>query len=169
MTAFIDPRHIVLLIATILAGLSAGFFYTYETSVTLALADVDDSTYVKTFQAINDSIRNPAFGLMFFGTIPAMALAIAFNWTTVNHFGRLLFVVAGALLLVTLLITGRGNVPLNNDLADVSNITEATAASARAAFETDWNSLNLIRTFTSVSSFLCLSTAMLVTAQSSVN
>ena len=71
-----------LLLATILVGLSAGFFFTYEASVTLGLAEVSDVAYVETFQAINETVRNPAFGIVFFGSIPAMALAIAMSWTT---------------------------------------------------------------------------------------
>ena len=69
-----------LLVAVILCGLSAGSFYTYEASVTLGLADVDDSTYVTAFQALNDNVRNPAFGIMFFGSLPAIGAALAFNW-----------------------------------------------------------------------------------------
>ena len=84
------PR-IALVIATIGAGLAAGFFFAYEASVTLGLAEVDDVTYVETFQAINETVRNFWFAAVFFGTIPATAVALALNWhsgTAVLHAGR---------------------------------------------------------------------------------
>jgi uncharacterized membrane protein len=68
-------RRLTLLVATVPAGMTAGCFFAYEVSVTRALADVDDTIYVATFQAINDTIRNAAFGIVFFGTVPAIALA----------------------------------------------------------------------------------------------
>jgi len=48
--------------------------------VTVGLGEVDDRTYVATFQAINDTIQNPAFGLVFFGAVPALVAALALNW-----------------------------------------------------------------------------------------
>jgi len=60
--------------ATVLTGLSAGFFFAYESSVTRGLAEVDDLTYVQTFQAINATIKNPMFGTVFFGSLPALVL-----------------------------------------------------------------------------------------------
>ena len=157
-----QPQQLTLLAASTLAGLSAGFFYTYEVSVTLALAEVDDVTYVKTFQAINETIRNPAFGTIFFGTIPAIAIAIATNWTTATKTVRVLLVSAAALYLTTLFITGTGNVPLNDELAEVVDVSTATATTARDVFEDDWNALNLRRTISCVASFVCLVCAVLL-------
>ena len=152
-------NRLALVVATVLVGLSAGFFFTYEASVTLGLADVSDVTYVETFQAINETIRNPAFGLVFFGSIPAIALAVATNWRTASPVTRGLLVAALPLYLAGLMITSTGNVPLNNDLADVANITPEAAAVARAAFEDDWNQLNLLRSITVAVGFACLATA----------
>lgn len=156
------PVRLALLAATVLAGLSAGFFFTYEASVTLALADVSDATYVETFQAINDTVRNPAFGIVFFGSIPAIALAVVLNWKTTAKIPRLLMATALPLYLVGLLITGTGNVPLNNDLAVVEVTSPAAAAEARADFEDDWNQLNLLRSLAIGASFAALATASLL-------
>ncbi len=154
--------RLALVLATVLVGLSAGFFFTYEASVTLGLANVSDTAYVETFQAINETIRNPAFGLVFFGSIPAIALAIAANWKTMSPVPRMLLAAALPLYLTGLMITGTGNVPLNNDLADVEEITPATAAGARAEFEDDWNRLNLLRSITIGASFACLATTSIL-------
>lgn len=167
-SSFIPPR-LALLVATTLAGLSAGFFFTYEASVTLGLAEVSDVAYVETFQTINETVRNPAFGIVFFGSIPAIALAIAANWKSVTPIPRLILAAALPLYLTGLLITGTGNVPLNNELADVDNITPATAAAARAEFEDEWNQLNLLRAVAFGSSFACLATAGILVPARTVN
>jgi len=159
---FSIPR-LVLVLATVLAGLSAGFFFTYEASVTLGLADVGDEAYVETFQAINETIRNPGFGIVFFGSIPAIALAIALNWRSIPAMARAFMTAALPLYLAGVVITATGNVPLNNDLADIAlagveDMAPAIAAEARADFEDDWNRLNLLRTITFGASFAALVT-----------
>ncbi len=154
------PR-IVLVAAIVLTGLSAGFFYSYEASVTLGLAEVDAPTYVAAFHAINDSVRNPAFGVMFFGAIPAIAVALALHWR--HPPTRRLIGAALTLYLALIVVTGTGNVPLNEQLAAYSSIDAsidaATAATARSEFEDDWNRLNLIRTVAVVASFFLLTLA----------
>lgn len=157
------PR-IALLVAVVLAGLSAGFFYTYEASVTPGLARVDDTTYVATFQAINEAIRNPAFGIIFFGPVPAIATALLVHWNH-GHARRWLIGAALVLYLALIAITGTGNVPLNHQLAEHATVTPATAAEARVDFEGDWNRLNLIRTISVAASFLLLTVAAGLPAQ----
>ena len=160
------PQRLALLIATLLVGLSAGFFFTYEASVTLALAELGDAAYVEAFQAINDTVRNPAFGLVFFGSIPAIAIAIVVNWSTVSSALRVLLAAALPLYLAGLMITGLGNVPLNEDLADHEELTPAIAASARTDFEDAWNRLNMLRAISLGSSFAMLAGACVVSSPS---
>lgn len=52
---------------TLTTGLSAGFFSTYQWSVTRGLARVDDAVYVRAFQEINATVRTPWFAVVFFG------------------------------------------------------------------------------------------------------
>ncbi len=159
-------HRLALLVATLLVGLSAGFFFAYEASVTIGLGEVGDATYVETFQSINDTVRNPAFGIVFFGSVPALVLAIAANWGIAPSAARVSLVAALALYLAGLVITATGNVPLNDDLAAMTNITPETAAMARAAFEADWNQLNLVRSIAVGASFASLAAAgLLVTPQ----
>lgn len=154
-------RRLALMTSLVLAGLSAGFFFAFEASVTRALAEVDDTTYIVTFQAINDTIRNAAFGIVFFGTIPAIAVALALHRHSPSSV-RWLIGGALGLFIVVIGITAAGNVPLNDALADVTDPTGPTAGSARADFETDWNRLNLIRTLTAAAGFgVLVITAML--------
>jgi uncharacterized membrane protein len=153
------PR-LALVVAAFLVGLSAGFFFTYEASVTLGLAEVDNVAYVATFQAINETVRNASFGVVFFGSIPAIAVALVINWRSGTALARGLIVAAFVLYLGGVAVTAAGNVPLNNDLAELSTLTPAAAADARAAFEDDWNRLNLVRTLAIVAGFGALLVAV---------
>jgi uncharacterized membrane protein len=151
------PR-IALVAATVGAGLSAGLFYAYQVSVIRALAEVDDVTYLKTFQAINDKIQNPWFFASFLGTPPLIVAALALNRRSDRAVRALIG--AGLVLNIALIaITAAGNIPLNDDLAGYDVITPETAAIARADFEERWNRLNLARTLAAVGSFVALTVA----------
>ncbi len=158
-----SPSAAALCAATILSGLSAGFFFTYQFSVIRGFAVVDDVTYVRMFQAINATVRTPWFGLVFFGTVPAIALALGMNWRTGG--ARRTLLVAGLILGVsTVLITMIGNVPLNDALAEYGDVTPPVAGVARAEFEGPWNELNAYRTATSIVAFVMLALAWLTPA-----
>lgn len=154
-----NPPRLVLVLAVVLTGLSAGFFFTYEASVTLGLAQVDDRTYVETFQAINDTIRNAAFGVVFFGAIPAIGAALLLH-RDADSGTRALLGAGLALYLVCVGVTVAGNVPLNDELAETIDVTDANAAAARADFEDDWNRLNLIRTIAVITGFVSVTAAL---------
>jgi uncharacterized membrane protein len=149
-----NAQRVTLAIATFLVGLSAGFFFTYQASVVLGLARVDDVTYVRTFQAINETIRNPWFGIVFFGSVPAIGLALLTNWQSVTAATRILIGASLILYLIGIAVTGAGNLPLNNELAEMVDVTPTLAQDARAAFEQSWNRFNLVRAL-SVSASLC--------------
>ena len=147
-------------LALILSGLSAGFFATYQFSVVRGLAQVGDTTYVIIFQAINNTIRDLEFGIVFFGTAPAIAMAL---WTHRHRSSKTLLWLTMALLLAiaTLLITFLGNIPLNNALAEIVPLTTDIASAARTEFEAPWNRLNLFRTLTSLGALSCVVVATL--------
>ncbi len=160
-----DPRWYTgvqrgaLILATVLVGLAAGFFFTYQISVTRALAEVDDTTYVDTFQAINSTIRSTSFGIVFFGAIPALCAALALHRS--DRHRRAAIGVALALYLATFAITAAGSVPLNDTLALVADRGADAVADARADYEQPWNRLNLIRTLTSLGALVAMSIATL--------
>lgn len=138
-----------LTLATVLSGLFAGFFVTYSASVVLGLAQVDDVTYVTTFQAINATIRNAAFAVFFFGCVPSIGLAIVAN----RRAGRTtltLLSIGLASCAAVVVITFAGSVPLNNELATYVDVDATTASIARRDFESTWNNLNLARSVLAV-------------------
>jgi uncharacterized membrane protein len=126
-----SAQRVTMVIAILLVGLSAGFFFSYAASVTLGLAQVDDITYVRTFQAINDTVTNAWFGVVFFGSVFALGAAVAANWSAGRSM-RALTGIALALYLTGVAITGIGNVPLNDELATV---TVPTTQSAEVAHQ----------------------------------
>lgn len=141
-----------LTIATVLAGLFAGFFLTYSMSVQLGLARVDDLTYVQTFQAINATIRNAVFAVVFFGCVPAVALAAATSRRRDVRTAAML-TAAAACLVGVVVITFVANVPLNDQLAASVDPSPAEATVARAEFESTWNRWNHARSALSVVGF----------------
>jgi uncharacterized membrane protein len=154
------PGLAVLLISTVLTGMFAGFFFTYSASVVLGFDRVDDLTYVRSFQAINDTIRNPAFAVVFFGSIPAAAIAVALHRR--DRVVRRLATTGLVLIVAVVAITFAGSVPLNNELATHTDLDAASAAIARADFESTWNLLNLARTLLSTLAAVALAGASIV-------
>jgi len=142
--------------STVTVGLAAGFFFTYQVSVTRGLAIVSDRSYVETFQAINATVRTAWFGIVFFGSIPILCATLALNWTTGRR-ARALVGTSLALYLATFAITAAGNVALNNDLAHVTGQSPDVLAAARNDFEGSWNALNLARTLTCFGSLVAIS------------
>lgn len=158
------PQRVTLWFATVLSGLSAGFFFAYQFSVTRGLAEIDDRAYIDTFQAINRTVINPWFAIVFFGAIGAIVSALIANWRA-DRPVRFLVAAAAVLYVLGAAVTGAGNVPLNETLAGYTDPTPAAAAHARADFETDWNRYNLIRTTAFTSSFGCIVLAALTTRE----
>jgi uncharacterized membrane protein len=149
---------VALAAATVAAGLSAGVFYTFQVSITPALAKVDDEAYVSTFHNINRAILNPWFLSVFMGAPLLIAGAVALYWREDRPIA-LVIAVGLALQVATVLITGAGNVPLNDQLDKAGVVSGPAATAARVAFEASWNRLNAIRTATSVASFVALGVA----------
>lgn len=146
-------------LAAVLTGLSAGFFVTYEASVVRALAQVDDHAYVTVFRAINTTIRNPLFGLVFFGAVVAGIAALVLH-RRADPTSRALVGLGVVLYLGGLVVTAAGNVPLNEQLAAATTATETGVAAARLAFESNWNTFNLVRTVLVVGSFVSFVTVL---------
>jgi uncharacterized membrane protein len=161
----LSVKGIVWLIAIVLTGLSAGLFYAWEVSVIPGTKKIGDRSYVETMQSINRAIINPAFMLIFLGSFILQII------TTFQHRGTdaLWFLLAAALtyFIGTLLVTGLGNVPLNNAL-DALNINELSTdqiMGKRNQYELRWNRLHTIRTVFAVLSFLLLVIPVLLQKQ----
>jgi uncharacterized membrane protein len=72
--------------------------------------------------------------------------------------------ILGAIILYgigTVIVTGSGNVPLNDklDVLSLKDLTEIQMASERQQYEAKWNRLHLIRTIFALLSFMLVLTA----------
>ena len=151
-----SPTQFSQFTAILLTGLLAGLFYAYDCSVTKALGDLDDDTYLRSFQSINHAIQNPYFFASFMGSLLALPLA---TWLVYKNGDPTAFYL---LLCATLVyatgafgVTVFGNVPLNEQLAKfpISTATAAEMEGMRKVFEKPWNTLHTIRTIASIVSF----------------
>jgi len=145
--------NMILLITAVATALIGGLFYAWSCSVTPGLAQVDDATFITSFQAMNRAIQNPAFFASFMGTALLLPLSmfLQYRYGAMVPF-RLLLAASVVYLAGVMGVTMAGNVPMNNAL-DAFNLKTATAqeiAAQRARFEGPWNRLNTIRTLSAV-------------------
>lgn len=158
----ITIKTILLFGSVILTGLSAGFFFAWSVSVIPGTLKVPDLTYLETMQSINRAILNPAFFLIFFGSLALLSLASIYEF----HTSRLVFglVLGSAItyLLGTFGVTALGNVPLNNqlDVLDLAQMNVEQIREFREYYEARWNRLHGIRTLFAVIAFLGVGLAL---------
>ncbi|MEM7484677.1 MAG: anthrone oxygenase family protein [Bacteroidota bacterium] len=147
----------VLFTTVLLNALSTGFFFAWSVSVILGTKRVGDFTYLESMQSINREILNPAFFIVFFGSL----ITLIIN-TCLQFNNKLVFwlVLASAIiyLIGTFGVTALGNVPLNNEL-EALNITKLSLVELknfRVYYESAWNHYQSIRTISSMISFTLL-------------
>ena len=149
---------VALAAAGVATGLSAGIFAAFQVAVMPALKTVSDDAFVSTFQSVNRAILNPAFLSVFVGAPILLGVATA-SWWRDDRTVAIWLGVACVLQIANLAITGRGNIPLNEALDQVGQVSGPAATAARLAFENPWNRLHLIRTAASVASTVAVGIA----------
>jgi uncharacterized membrane protein len=141
----------VLILATLLCALTAGFAFAFASVVMPGIGKLGDRGFIRSFQVIDGVIQagQPVFGLVWMGSIAALVMAAALATLQLNGIERAL-VIASALTyaLGVQLPTFRINVPLNNALQklEIDAMDEDALASARRVFESRWVRWNSIRT-----------------------
>jgi uncharacterized membrane protein len=115
-----------------------------------------DPTYLETMQSINQAILNPAFYLIFFGSIIFLSISSIYEFHSNKVTFWLLLAASITYMLGTVGITVLGNVPLNNalDAIDLSHMGIDQLSKFRQNYELKWNKLHMIRTVFSVLSFI---------------
>ncbi|GAA2625401.1 MULTISPECIES: anthrone oxygenase family protein [Streptomyces] len=141
-------RTATLVAAAIASGLIAGLFYAFTVAVMPGLARSSDRTTIETMQNINKAILNGWFILAYLGAplfIAATLVLHAGDSDTRNAVPPL----AAALVayLITMIITARINIPLNNALEQAGSPEHLTdPTSTRQAYETPWTRASNWRT-----------------------
>jgi uncharacterized membrane protein len=158
----ITLQTLALYVAILLTGLSAGLFFAWQVSVIPGTKRVQDSVYIETMQKINQAIINPLFIMIFLGSFVVQIISFVLHWNTTIS----LWLILGATILYgvgTVIVTGLGNVPLNDELDALSlyGLSEKQMAGERQQYEVRWNRLHLIRTIFAVLSFMLILLAAL--------
>jgi uncharacterized membrane protein len=146
-------RTMSLYAALLTTGLMAGVYLAFSIAVLPGIARGDDSTFVASMRGMNAAILNPVFGLVFGGPLVFGLVAVVARLPDEEGIGWTAS--ALALYVVTLVVTGVVNVPLNNRL----DSTEPPDA-ARALFEQRWVRWNVVRTVVCIGSFVALALAL---------
>ena len=137
---------IAIVIALLGSALIGGIFFAFSSFVMKALARVPPAEGIAAMQSINVVVLNPSFLGAFMGT-GAVSLLVAVvavkGWETPSA----PWLIAGALLYLvgTVLLTGLGNVPLNNQLAAVK-ANDPAAMKVWERYLDRWTLLNSVRT-----------------------
>jgi len=157
-------KSIILFASVILTGLSAGFFYAWAVSVIPGTKRVVDLTYLETRQSINRAILNPAFFVIFFGTLILLSLSCVYEYHTSKWVFGLMLASSITYLLGTFGVTALGNVPLNNqlDVMELAKTGSVKLAEFRKFYEENWNRLHTIRTVFAVLSFMLAVLALFI-------
>lgn len=146
MDSYVQPA--LVLTSTVGCGLMAGTFFAFSAFVTRALASLPAPHGIAAFQSINTTVLNPVFLGVFLGTA---GLCIALGIHSVLSWSRpgAAWLLGGSLLylLGNVVVTGVGNVPLNDALAAVDPAS-TEAAKVWRDFLASWPGWNHVRTVT---------------------
>ena len=128
------------------SALIAGTFYAFSTFVMPALARLAPARGIEAMQTINVTVMHPSVMGVFFGTVLVSIAAVILGATDLAAPHAAALIAGGLLYAVgTFLVTGVGNVPLNNALAAVEPESEA-GARLWADYLKRWTRLNHLRT-----------------------
>ena len=153
----INFKIIVLIISILFTGLTAGLCFTWSNAVTPGIGRLDNISFLKAFQAMNRAIINGPFMLVFMG--PSMLLFLNAFLFRSNNIIFWLFLIAAIFFFIGIgLITVFGNIPLNEmlDKSNLESLSKLELQTLRNKFEHPWNRWHMLRTTSSIISFLFL-------------
>ncbi|MFJ3728327.1 DUF1772 domain-containing protein [Streptomyces sp. NPDC090045] len=147
-----------LIAATLTTGLVSGLFYGFSVSVMPGLKRTDDRTVIEVMQRINVAILNGWFVLGYIGAFLFTALALALHVPSDGRDVLVPLIAALVCYIVSMGVTNKVNIPLNNMLEKAGPIDRIPdPAAVRRAFEGPWARANVWRTLLCTASvgFLC--------------
>lgn len=155
----------LLSVAVVAIGLVAGYVFGYANSVMPGMRKADDRTFVAANQRLNEAVHNPIF--MAASNAGPLSLLVALGVQILHfHTVGLIVLIAGSLISygATLFVTLTLNVPLNNRIIGLGDILDDAKSlqQARWEFERKWTRMNLVRTYTTVVSFILAIGALIV-------
>lgn len=148
-------------IAAVGAGLAAGVFFAFDTSILAALRRLPAPQGIAAMQSINVTIVRGAFMLDLFGTGLLMLVLAVIGLVNVSQpYGP--YLLAGGLVyfIGTILLTMVYNVPRNNAL-DRADPSSSDGAEYWARYLREWGAANIVRTLTCTGGSILMILALL--------
>jgi len=141
----------LLVLATFLCSLVAGFLFAFAAVVMPGIKRLDDGGFIRAFQVIDRVIQSnqPLFVFVWVGSVLSLATAAVLGLWVLGGADRLLIIVAALIYLFCVqLPTATVNIPLNNGLQKLNpeTMSDAMRKRARDEFEPRWTRWNAIRT-----------------------
>ena len=158
----IDISDTLLVVATLLCSLTAGFLFAFAVVVMPGIRSLPDRELLGSFAAMDRVIQenDRLFIIVWVGSFVALVGAVLLNYGTLTGVNRWLLLGSAAVYLVGVqLPTIVVNVPLNNRLQqlELDALDEVALRDARSEFEGRWIRWNAIRT-----AFACLTSVGLM-------
>lgn len=147
-----------MIISIVLTGLTAGLCFTWTNAITPGIGQLDDLSFLLSFQQMNRAIINPIFLIIFFGPFISNSYVAFLKY---QHQDASFWIFLAASLTFTIgvvFITILKNVPLN-EVLDKTNLGDASLEELkmlRKRFENPWKQWHFIRTISSTISFVLL-------------
>ena len=156
---------IILTLAILFTGLMAGIFFTWSNAVKPGIGKLSDLEYLRAFQSMNRVILNNTFKFIFAGAIITTALLPIFYFNLYPNNIFLVFLSAFIIYWVGAFgVTIFGNIPLTElfDRTSLESISFEELKTLRTSIEVKWNNFNLIRSISSIVSFILLILSILL-------
>ena len=145
------------LLSALGCGVMAGLFYAFSFCIMNALNRQPPAQAASAMQSINETIINPIYFVLFFGTGTVCAISAV---TSLMFWGvpeAVCLLSGGVLYLIgSLLVTFRFNIPMNNTLASFKGNDEKGGAYWPTYFQqwTTWNHVRFASSVTSATLFI---------------
>ena len=156
---------LILALAILFTGLMAGIFFTWSNAVKPGIGKLSDLEYLRTFQSMNRVILNNTFKIIFSGAIITTGLLPIFYFNLYPNNIFWMFISAFIIYWIgAFIVTIIGNIPLNELLERTSleSISLEELKTLRTSIEVKWNNFNLIRSISSLISFVLLILSILL-------
>lgn len=146
-----DVLHIVLVIAALLCGLVTGLLFGFVVVAMPGIGTLNDREFLRGFKVMDRVIQDnhPVFMVVWIGSVLSAIAVAAFGLIDLDGGDRVLAVVAAVVYVLGVQVpTATINIPLNNVVQglDLDAMDGPALATARKAFEPQWNRWNAIRT-----------------------
>lgn len=155
-----DFMDLLTFLAVLGSGLMAGVFFAFSTFVMKALGQLPSPQGIAAMKAINVTVLNPWFFLVFFGTVPVSLLVAGLALRYGSGPSQWLLFAGSALYVIgCFAVTVAFNVPLNDQLA--AAVPDAPASqSLWGHYLTHWTFWNHVRTVAPILAVACFVIAL---------